>query len=143
MSWLLHNFSLRTKQYLDAEKDRIGLIGYKESLPEAFFSLDQYTVGGGVGEVEVGRYADGRFVVQSTSIIDESDVLRMHFTRFPSKQDVEDALTIRKMERDFSLGRHREMFHCNRCGELRHWLDIEGPIGRKLEMRLRHQCGCR
>ncbi len=142
MSWLLHNHSLRTKTYLDGEKQRLGLIDYKEGLPEAFFSLERYTVGGGIGEVEVGRYADGRFVVQSTSIIDESAVLRMHFTRFPSMQDVEDTLTIRKMERDFRLGRHREVFHCSRCGELRHWLDIEGPIARKLHMRLKHQCGC-
>lgn len=143
MSWLVRNYSLRTKAYLDGEKARIGLIDYKEGLPEPFFALDKYTIGQGIGDVDVGQYADGRFVAQSAqALFDDEQVLRMHFTRFPSRQDVEDTVTIRKMERDFKLGRHREMFHCSRCGELKHWLDIEGPIYRKLDMRLMHTCGC-
>lgn len=144
LSWLLNNYSLRTKAYLAAEKARIGLIDYKEGMPEGFFALDKYPVGQGIGEVDVGRYADGRFVAQTSgALFDEAHVLRMHFSRFPSRQDVEDTITIRKMERDFKLGRHREMFHCGDCGELKHWLDIEGPIYQKLTMRLRHECGCK
>lgn len=142
-SLLLHNYSKRTKDFLDAEKERIGLIDYKEGMPEGFFALDKYPIGQGIGEVDVGRYADGRFVAQTSStFFDEAHVLRMHYRRFPSRQDVEDALTIRKMERDFKLGRHREMFHCGTCGELKHWLDIPGTISEKLEHRLNHHCGC-
>lgn len=142
-SLLVNNYSDRTKRYLDAEKLRIGLIDYKEGVPESFFALDKYQIGQGIGEVVVGRYADGRFVVQTAAAqFDDGLVLRMHYTRFPSAQDVEDAATIRKMERDFKLGRHREMFHCGDCGEIKHWLDIEGTIQEKLRMRLAHKCGC-
>lgn len=141
---LLYNYSGRTKAYLDAEKARIGLNDYKEGMPEQFFALDRYAVGQGIGEVEVGQYADGRFVVQSARPLFEEDyVLRMHFTRFPTQEEVEDAVTIRKMERDFKLGRHREVFHCGDCGELRHWLDVDGSIEHKLEMRLKRKCGCK
>ena len=141
---LLYSYSGRTKAYLDAEKERIGLIDYKEGMPEPFFSLAQYTIGHGIGEMAAGQYADGRFVVQSSRPHYEEDyILRMHFTRFPSRQDVEDAALIREVERDFKLGRHREVFHCNDCGETKHWLDIEGPIERKLNMRLLHVCGCK
>lgn len=141
--WLLYNHSLRTKEYLDAEKARIGLTDYKEGFPEGFFALDKYPISGGLGEVDVGRYADGRFVAQtSQALFDEAHVLRMHYTRFPSRQDVEDTLTIRKIERDFKLGRHRELFHCTDCGEMRHWLDIDGDISTKLKMRLKRRCGC-
>lgn len=140
---LLYNYSSRTKAYLDAEKARIGLIDYKEGLPEGFFALDKYPVGQGIGEVDVGRYADGRFVAQtSQALFEDAYVLRMHFTHFPSRQDVEDTLTIRKIARDFKLGRHREMFVCGDCGEIRHWLDIGGNIQRKLFLRLRRKCGC-
>lgn len=142
-SLLVHNYSDRTGRYLDAEKRRIGLTGYKEDVPEAFFALDRYLIGQGIGEVVVGRYADGRFVAQTAAAqFDDGLVLRMHYTRFPSAQDVEDTITIRKMERDFKLGRHREMFHCGDCGEIKHWLDVEGTIQQKLEMRLAHKCGC-
>lgn len=140
---LLYNYSGRTKEYLDSEKARIGLIDYKDGMPEQFFSLKQYTIGQGIGEVDAGQYADGRFVAQSSRPLFEEDfVLRLHFTRLPSQQDVEDAVTIRKIERDFQLGRHREVFHCNDCGEIKHWVDIEGPIERKLAMRLMRKCGC-
>lgn len=142
MSWLLHNYSLRTKAYLSGEKERIGLIDYKYGLPEAFFALDKYTIGRGIGEVDVGQYADGRFVVQKVPLFDEAQVLRMHFTRFPSKQDVEDAAVIRKLEHDFKFGRHREMFFCGKCGQAKHWLDIDGPLEAKLSMRLKRLCGC-
>lgn len=142
-SMLLYNYSNRTKMYFDAEKTRIGLIDYKEGMPEQFFALDKYMIGQGIGEMDVGLYADGRYVVQSTQALFEEDyVLRMHYTRFPGKQDVEDAVTIRKLERDFKLGRHREMFFCDECGNPRHWLDIEGTIQHKLQMRLKHKCGC-
>lgn len=142
MSWLLYSYSLRTKEYLDSEKARIGLIDYKDGLPESFFAMDKYKIGRGIGEVDVGQYADGRFVVQTVSRFDETHALRMHFTRFPSHQDVEDAATIRKMEHDFKLGRHRETFCCGKCGEAKHWLDIEGTIEEKLTLRLKRLCGC-
>ncbi len=142
-SLLFFNYSARTKQYLDAEKARIGLISYKEGIPEGFFALDQYAVGQGIGEMDIGHYADGRFVAQSAHpLFEEEYVLRMHFSRFPSKQDVEDAVVIRKMERDFKLGRHREIFICNDCGETKHWLDIPGSISEKLRLRLQRKCGC-
>lgn len=143
-SMLLYNYSGRTKAFLDAEKARIGLIDYKEGMPEQFFALERYTIEQGIGEVEVGQYADGRFVVQSARPLFEEDyVLRMHFKRFPTREEVEIAVTIRKVERDFKLGRHREIFHCGDCGELRHWLDIAGPIEQKLGMRLMRKCGCK
>lgn len=139
---LIYNYSERTKRYLDGEKERIGLISYKQDMPEPFFALTKYNVQG-MGEVDVGRYADGRYVVQASQAqYDDGLVLRLHYTRYPSKQDVEDAITIRKMERDFKLGRHREMFHCGDCGEIKHWLDIPGTINEKLEHRLAHKCGC-
>lgn len=140
---LLHNYSSRTKAYLDSEKARIGLIDYKEGMPEQFFALDRYMISQGIGEVDVGYYADGRFVVQSARpLFEEDHVLRMHYTRAPSKEDVEDAVTIRKLERDFKLGRHRETFLCSDCGNPRHWLDIKGDIRHKLQMRLMRKCGC-
>lgn len=143
-SLLLYSYSSRTKAYLDSEKARIGLIDYKEGMPEEFFSLVQYTIGRGIGLVDAGKYADGRFVVQSSKpLFAEDYVLRMHFTRFPSQQDIEDAVIIHKMEYDFKQGRHREVFCCNDCGEIKHWLDIEGPIERKLAMRLQRVCGCK
>lgn len=142
-SMLLYNYSGRTKAYLDSEKTRIGLISYKEGMPESFIALERYTIGQGIGEMDAGQYADGRFVVQSSHpLFDEDYVLRMHFTHFPSQQDVQDAAVIRKVERDFKLGRHREVFVCNKCGEVMHWLDIEGPVARKLAMRLSRLCGC-
>ena len=142
-SLLLYNYSGRTKAYLDSEKARIGLIDYKEGMPEQFLGLEQYTIGQGIGEMDAGQYADGRFVVQSSRpLYEENYVLRMHFTHFPSKQDVEDAVAIRKVEHDFTLERHHEAFHCKACGELKHWLDIEGPIERKLAMWLERKCGC-
>ncbi len=142
-SMLLYNHSNRTKMYLDCEKSRICLIDYKEGIPESFIALDHYVIGQGIGEVDVGQYADGRFVVQSSRPLFDADyVLRMHFTRFPSHQDVEDAVIIRKLERDFRLGRHREVFACNKCGEIKHWLDIKGPLAQKLAMRLQRLCGC-
>lgn len=145
MAWLLSNYSLRTKRYLDGERARLGMTSAKEDVPEPFFALDHYeVVGPGHVEVDVGRYADGRFVAQTRPIvyIDDSHVLRIHFTRMPSREDVGDALTILKLERDFRLGRHREMFHCGKCGRLTHWLDIEGTVSEKLKRRLARDCGC-
>lgn len=145
MSYLLYNYSLRTKEYLDQEKARIGLSSVKEGAPEAFFVLDEFNVGMGIGLIETGRYADGRFVAQSTSqsLYEDADVLRMHFDHLPDQQDVEDAVIIRKMERDFKLGRHREVFTCGDCLQKRHWLDIPGPIQEKLALRLMRKCGCK
>ncbi len=143
LSMLLHNCSWRTRTYLDAEKARIGLIGYKEGMPEGFFARDKYLISYGIGEVDVGRYADGRYVAQTAQTLGEGAyVLRLHFSRLPSKADVEDAVIIRKLERDFRLGRHKENFRCDDCGEVKHWLDIEGPIAYKLRMRLARRCGC-
>ncbi len=141
---LLYNCSKRSRDYLDAEKTRIGLTDIKEGDPEPFFALDHYDVGMGIGQIDVGRYADGRFVAQTahTWLYEDSSVLRMHFTRMPSREDLEDALIIRKMERDFKLGRHREVFTCNDCGETRHWLDIPGGIREKLSLRKQRKCGC-
>ncbi len=141
---LLHNYSLRTKRYLDAERERIGLVSIKESSPEAFFVLDEYDVGRGVGRMDVGRYADGRFVAQSraNSLFEGMDVLRMHFTHLPDKEDIEDALVIRKMDLDLRHGRHREVFICSDCKEMRHWLDIPGSIQEKIALRLKRKCGC-
>ena len=142
---LLHGYSLRTKRYLDQERERIGLTSVKEGPPEAFFVLDEFNVGMGVGLIETGRYADGRFVAQSASesLYEDADVLRMHFTHLPDQRDVEDALIIRKMERDFKLGRHRETFTCSDCLERKHWLDIPGTIQEKLALRLMRKCGCK
>lgn len=143
LTLLLYNYSSRTKAYLDGERARIGLTDYKEGLPEGFFALDRYPIGQGIGEVDVGRYADGRYVAQtSQALFAEAHVLRMHFTHYPSLQDVEDTLTLRKIERDFKLGRHREVFTCSDCGASRHWLDIPGTIQQKLTLRLRRKCGC-
>lgn len=140
---LLFNSSARTRAYLDSEKIRIGLIDYKEGLPEGFFALDRYPIQRVIGDVDVGRYADGRYVAQTArGLFEETHVLRMHYSRFPSRQDVEDTLTIRKIERDFASGRHKEVFHCDDCGELRHWLDIPGSLQDKLRMRLARRCGC-
>lgn len=141
---MIYNYSLRTKKYLDSERERIGLTSVKEGSPEAFFVLDEFNVGMGVGLMEVGRYADGRFVAQSAgeSLYEDADVLRMHFTHLPDQRDVEDALIIRKMERDFKLGRHRETFNCTDCYEKKHWLDIPGTIQEKLALRLMRKCGC-
>lgn len=143
-SMLLYNYSGRTKQYLDAEKQRIGLTDYKDGLPEGFFAVGHYDeLGYGVAEMDIGRYADGRYVAQSALGVTEDEyVLRMHFSHLPSRQDVMDALVIRKLERDFKLGRHREVFHCGACGETRHWLDIPGDIHQKLRLRLQRRCGC-
>ena len=145
MSMLLHNHSLRTHNYLKEQRERIGLISIKEGPPESFFVLDEFDVGMGIGLIETGRYADGRFVAQSASeaIFDEADVLRMHFTHLPDQSDVEDALLIRKTERDFKLGRHRETFECADCGKTRHWLDIPGTMKEKLSLRHAGKCGCR
>lgn len=144
LSMLLYNYSLRTKAYLDDERERIGLLSVKEGKPEAFFVLDEFNVGMGVGLIETGRYADGRFVAQSAaeSLYEDADVLRMHFSHLPDRRDVEDALIIRKMERDFKLGRHRETFTCSDCLQRRHWLDIPGSIQEKLALRLMRKCGC-
>ncbi len=141
---LMHRYSLRTKQYLDGEKRRMGLIGMKEGPPEAFFVLDEFNVGMGIGLMETGRYADGRFVAQSASesLYEDADVLRMHFTHLPEQRDVEDALVVRKLQRDFRLGRHRETFTCSDCLQRRHWLDIPGTLQEKLALRLMRKCGC-
>lgn len=140
---LLYNYSGRTKAYLDSEKARIGLTDYKEGTPEAFFALANYMMEEGVGEVNAGRYADGRFVAQTANpLFEEDHVLRMHYSRMPTEQDIADTLVIRKIERDFKLGRHREIFCCSACGEFKHWLDIPGGIRKKLSMRLKHRCGC-
>lgn len=144
MSVLLYNYSLRSKEYLDAERKRIGLSSVKEGPPEAFFVLNEFNVGMGIGMMETGRYADGRFVAQSgsESLYEDADVLRIHFDHLPTQQDVEDALIVRKMERDFKLGRHRETFTCGDCLQKRHWLDIPGSIQEKLALRMMRKCGC-
>ena len=141
---LMYRYSGRSKKYLDEEKERIGLISIKEGPPEAFFVLDEFNVGMGIGLIETGRYADGRFVAQSASesLYEDADVLRMHFNHLPDQREVEDALIVRKMERDFRLGRHRETFTCSDCLERRHWLDIPGNIQEKLALRLMRKCGC-
>lgn len=143
-SMLLYNYSLRTLNYLKAERERVGLMSLKEGNPESFFVLDEFNVGMGIGLIETGRYADGRFVAQSSSesLYEDSDVLRMHFTHLPDQQDVEDALIIRKMERDLKLGRHLETFMCGDCRQERHWLDIPGTIKEKLALRMMRKCGC-
>ena len=56
---LLYNHTLRTHQYLDEQRQRIGLISIKEGPPESFFVLDEFDVGMGIGLIETGRYADG------------------------------------------------------------------------------------
>lgn len=144
MAMLMYNHSLRTHNYLLDQRERIGLISIKEGPPESFFVLDEFDVGMGIGIIETGRYADGRFVAQSASeaFYDDADVLRMHFTHLPDEEDVEDALLIRKTERDFKLGRHRETFVCVDCGQKKHWLDIEGSMKIKLNLRLMRKCGC-
>ena len=143
-SMLLYNHSLRTNKYLVQERQRIGLTSNKEGAPESFFVLDEFNVGMGVGLMDTGRYADGRFVAQSAShsLYEDADVLRMHFDHLPDQRDVEDALIIRKMERDFKLGRHRETFICMDCQQTRHWLDIPGTIQEKLALRMMRKCGC-
>ncbi len=144
LCFLLQGYTLKTQQYLKMEKARIGLIGYKEGLPEGFFARDKYPIPFGIGDVDVGRYADGRYVAQSAqAIYGDTHVLRLHFDHYPTRPDVEDAVIIRKLERDFRMGRHKETFICADCGLEKHWLDIDGPIGRKLRMRLSRRCGCR
>lgn len=144
MAMLLYNHSMRTRRYFEEQREKIGLISIKEGPPESFFVLDDFDVGMGIGLIETGRYADGRFVAQSASetFYDDADVLRMHFTHLPDEKDVESALLIRKTERDFKLGRHREYFDCQDCGQKKHWLDIPGTLKEKLDLRLMRKCGC-
>ncbi len=142
-SMLRFHCTMPMKAYLDGEKERIGLIGYKEGEPEGFFARGQYTIGLGIGEMDIGRSGDGVYLAQSAqALFENASVLCMYFSRMPDRQDVEDAAIIRKMERDFRLKRHQEIFICSDCGQTKHWLDIPGSISKKLRLRLNRKCGC-
>ena len=141
---LVHGMSRRSWDYLEGEKQRIGLTGMKEAPPESFFVLDEFDVGRGVGTMEAGRYADGRFVAQSLPdpLNDEENVLRMHFTRLPEKTDAEDGLIIRQVESDLMHSRRGERFTCADCGVQKHWLDIPGTLREKHAQWSKRKCGC-
>ncbi len=142
-SMLLYHCTVPMKAYLDSEKARIGLIGYKEGKPEGFFARGQYTIGLGIGEMDIGRLENEVYLAQSAqALFENASALCMYFRHLPDRQDVEDAAIIRKMERDFRLKRHKETFICSYCGQVKHWLDISGSLSKKLRYRLSRKCGC-
>ncbi|WPX08136.1 hypothetical protein [Anaerocellum danielii] len=140
----------RMQKYLEGIKRGIGLIkiahGYDE---EDFVPVKRYKIWHnltGSGYVDVGRIDDKLWVAQYSyrTSIDDYDVVRMYFNKFPSKKDIRTAATIEDIETYFSFnGWDKANFYCWECGLERHFCDIKAStLEQKYDYFLNNYCGC-
>lgn len=129
---LLHACSCRVWEYLAAQRARIGLVGVKVAAPEQFFVLETHDIGLGVGILEAGRYADGRFVAQAVSA-GGGPVLRMHFRHLPERGQAQDGALIALIEQGLMDGTLTDP-------EDSGWLDPHGTLADNCQ-RLRTESG--
>ena len=121
----------RTKSYLDAIKNKIGLLETKAGWDEETFDpVIQYDIWinlTGSGYVDVGQLHDGRWIAQFAfrTDIDDYCIVRYYFNRKPSRKDIITVKTIEDIEGYLSLrGYDKVEFECWECGQKAHFCDI-------------------
>lgn len=111
---------------------------------EKLQSCTTYKISPEIEPVQCGRISTGEYVAQIVHWISEEDyvVEKHYFNRFPSPQNVQEMIAIRKIEEYFSLNPGTYKFQCWKCGKTVHWLDIKGGLKEKIEKAKEKYCGC-
>lgn len=151
-----YGYSSRTKSYIDATKQRIGLESYTsvancmggaDSVPtkglEHIYYLPAYF---NSSEIEVGQSGE-HWIAQFTHWYDIDDyaVTKFIFNRKPNIDMIYIAQTILEVESYFKCLVDRdkgEFFVCWECGCKTHWLDGPGDIQQKFDNLKEKYCGC-
>lgn len=140
----------RIAKYLDGVRRGIGLVeikhGYDEEdiIPVVRYKIWANLTGNGC--VDVGQLDNGLCVAQYSvrTSIDDYDVTRIYFSKFPSKKDVITAAVLEDVETYFDMhGWNRAKFYCFACCCERHFCDVKAnSFEQKFRYFRSHYCGC-
>lgn len=128
MCFFQNGCSIRTHEYIEAEKKKIGYVG---------MSTEDDCIGKRVYGQETEFYH-----ADMHSGIDDWCEYKYYFNHNPSKQDVIKARAIDDFESELRIGRIKEEFKCWECGKKSHFLDIPGDILTKIDCIRDKYCGC-
>ena len=148
----------RTKRYLNAIKEHLGVLGYNHgwvSITEFLDKkgvedeeIDEFTIAPHLGTVKVITYErDGqkRYAAywHERVGLDDYDAASIVFNRRPSKHDVFIANMAELIEDAIALNRLQPTFRCRKCNRETHWLDNpEGDLEEKYYRLYDKYCGC-
>lgn len=140
----------RMKKYLEGVKRGIGLLEIKHGWDEEdFIPVKQYKIWAnltGSGCVDVGQLNNGLYVAQfSVRVsIDDYDVTRIYFSKFPSKKDIITAVALEDIETYFDMhGWDRAKFYCLACCSEKHFCDVKSDnLKQKFDYFRTQYCGC-
>lgn len=141
----------RMRKYLEGIKNGISLIkiehGYEEE--NIYPPAKQYKIWynlTGSGYVDVGQLDKNLWVAQYSvrTSIDDYDITRMYFSKFPSKKDIITAATLEDIETYFSMnGWNKVNRYCYACGKNFHFCDVRAnTLDQKFAYFLDNYCGC-
>lgn len=141
----------RMAKYLQHVKRGIRLLEIKHGYGwEDCKTVEQYDIWGGnlTGSgyvVDVGQISDNLWVAQYSvrTAIDDFDVTKMYFTKFPSRKNVITAKALEDIETYFTrYGWDKAVSYCYECGREFHFCDVPGDIKQKFANFRNHYCGC-
>ena len=145
--WCIHQngYGLRTKKYLDATAQRIGLIDVKYTEDEGDVTHDT--------SKKIGIYAnaedyltqiDGKYIYQIFIWHgDCTEIRTFTFKDYPNDNAMRTANDLEKVKMGFITGRFKEEFTCWECGRKVHWLDTTAEgLKEKMAHLEDKYCGC-
>jgi hypothetical protein len=103
--------------------DDVNGSGSAEGVPSDFKEIVKYAIFGNA-DTCVGKIND-EWIAQTCFMVDIDDfaVIKMYFEHLPSKDEIRTAFTVRKFDYH-----PIEIFRCWECGNLTHWLELDGDI---------------
>lgn len=142
-----HHYGLRTKKYLDACRENIGLIECGSDWDgvefEKEYGIKLWGNLTGSGEIDCGKWKEGwvaQYVIRTG--IDDYTINWYYLRRKPTKKMILDLYLIEEIE-GFFLLKGEEAFTCWECGcKVKHWLDLEGGLKEKFAKLTDSYCGC-
>lgn len=142
-----YKYSSRSRKYIESVMDNIGFVYYTDETngsmntdgePTDFETVCIYKLFLNA-ETKIGKLESDLWIAKNCYQIEIDDfaVIKMYFNHKPSEHDLKVAFTIRKFETH-----PIEVFKCYECGNLIHWLELDGDIIKKYDMAEEKYCGC-
>lgn len=141
-------YSLRTKKYLDAVSERIGLLEMDCSDSADIIKNDTtIKVNYSIWYTSFMSKVDEKYVVQHIRRveIDTWLIYTFVFDKRPNDKIIRTSFNLYDVQRNMNNrfpDKYRETYRCYECNRETHWLDVEGDFNRKYECLTEKYCGC-
>jgi hypothetical protein len=144
----LYGMDARTRKYLDAIEEKIGLTAlvYDDEVSfEGWDNLGHVAIN--ASDLYVSPSADDSGIWRAGYVIqhdiDDVGVYIYEFAKKPNKDKVKTAELISTIEDTFGDGKVIASFTCWECGgKVAHWLDLDGGLEEKWSKLSDKYCGC-